>query len=440
MRIRNFLPVASVLVLLISLFVASPQAQQPKPTPSPTPEKPKLPKLTSHVMLMTISGLRADHANDPDSFRLKIPNLQSLRANGSHAVGVESVYPSQRIPAHISLVTGVLPADHGITSDVPFDEQTGVSATSTVRSAKTIKADTVWEAANRAELTSAAIGFPMTTDATIKFNLPEAEQNSDTAKAEAAIELIAKHHRNPLVNLLAVNFTSYDAAQRRYGLLSKEAIIALETIDGLIGKIVQAIENAKLKEQTTFLIVSDHGASKVEREFRPNVLLAKKGFLTTDGQGTVKTWRAVAQSFGGSAAIFLKNPQDQIAAQEVEQLFRTLEEDSDNPLWRISVRREAARLGADPRAVLFLDAAPLFQLSDRASGSTIGKAADRAAYGYLPSRAEMRGALFLSGKAIKVGQKIEYARLIDVAPTIARLLGLEMKTARGRVLSEVIGQ
>ena len=440
MRIRNFLPVASVLVLLISLFAASPQAQQPKPTPSPTPGKPKLPKLTSHVVLITISGLRADHANDPDSFRLKIPNLQSLRANGSHAVGVESVYPSQRIPAHVSMVTGVLPADHGITSDVPFDEQTGASATSTVRSAKTIKADTVWEAANRADLTSAAIGFPMTTDATIKFNLPEAEQNSDTAKAEAAIELIAKHQRNPLVNLLAVNFTSYDAAQRRHGLLSKEAILALETIDGLIGKIVQAIERAKLKEQTTLLIVSDHGASKVEREFRPNVLLAKKGFLTIDGQGIVKSWRAVAQSFGGSAAIFLKNPQDQIAAQEVEQLFRTLEEDSDNPLWRISVRREAARLGADPRAVLFLDAAPLFQLSDRISGSTIGKAADRAAYGYLPSRAEMRGALFLSGKAIKVGQKIEYARLIDVAPTIARLLGLEMKTARGRVLSEVIGQ
>jgi predicted AlkP superfamily pyrophosphatase or phosphodiesterase len=436
MRIRNFPPVASVLVLLISLFVASPQAQQTKPTPLPTPGKPKLPKLTSHVALITISGLRADHANEPDSFRLKIPNLQSLRANGSHAVGVESVYPSQRIPAHVSMVTGVLPADHGVTSDFPFDEQIGASATSTVLSARTIKADTVWEAANRAELTSAAIGFPMTADATIKFNLPEAERNSDASKAEAAIEMIAKHQPH----LLAVNFTSFDAAQRRYGLLSKEAILALEAIDGLLGKIFLAIENAKLREQTTFLIVSDHGASKVEREFRPNVLLAKKSFLTTDGQGTVKSWRAVAQSFGGSAAIFLKNPQDQIAAQEVEKLFRELEEDSDNPLWRITVRRDAARLGADPHAVLFLDAAPLFQLSDRASGSTIGKAADRAAYGYLPSRAEMRGALFISGKVIKAGQKIEYARLIDVAPTIARLLGLEMKTARGRVLSEVIAQ
>jgi len=28
--------------------------------------------------------------------------------------------------------------------------------------------------------------------------------------------------------------------------------------------------------------------------------------------------------------------------------------------------------------------------------------------------------------------------LIDIAPTVARLLGLEMKTARGRVITEVI--
>jgi predicted AlkP superfamily pyrophosphatase or phosphodiesterase len=432
MPTRRFLPVVSLLVLLSLPFVASPQTQQPKP--AATPNKPKFPKLTSHVMLITISGLCADHANDPDSFRLKLPNLQSLRANGSYAVGVESVYPSQRIPAHVSMVTGVLPADHGVTSDFPFDEQIGAQSASPFSSAKALKTDTLWEAAKRAELTTAAIGFPVTADANIQFNLPETDKDSDVSKAETAIGLIEKHRPN----LLAVNFTSLDAAQRRFGLLSKEANLALETIDGLIGKIVVAVETAKLKSETTFLIVSDRGASKVEQEFRPNAWLAKKGFLTTDGQGNVKTWRAVAQVFGGSAAIYLKNPQDEATAKALQTLLADLEKDSDNPLWRISVRPEIARLGAIPRAAFFLDAAPLFQMSARANGSTTGKAAERAGAGYLPSRAEMRGALFLSGKAIKARQRIEYARVIDIAPTIARLLGLEMKTARGRVLSEGI--
>ena len=209
----------------------------------------------------------------------------------------------------------------------------------------------------------------------------------------------------------------------------------------MVGKIVAAIERAGLGEKTTFLIVSDHGAIKVEQEFRPNVLLAKKGFLTVGEQGSIASWQAVAVSFGGSAAIFLKNPQDETTAKAVEELFKAYEkESSDSPLWRITIRREAARLGADARAVLYLDAAPSFRISARANGSMISKTSDRAAYGYLPSRAEMRGAMFIAGKAIKANQRIEYARLIDVAPTIARLLGLEMKTARGRVLSEVIAQ
>jgi hypothetical protein len=67
---------------------------------------------------------------------------------------------------------------------------------------------------------------------------------------------------------------------------------------------------------------------------------------------------------------------------------------------------------------------------------TVGRAAD----GYLPARSEMRGALILAGKGIRAGVKLEHARLLDLAPTIARLLGLELKATRGRVISEVLAQ
>lgn len=429
--------VATALFLLSGLPPKSLQAKQQKPAASPTPAKPKFPRLTSHVVLISISGLRADYANAPESLKLKIPNIQSLRAKGSHAASIESVYPSQTIPAHVSMVTGMLPADHGATSDYPFDEQTGLQSTAAFQSAKAIKSDTIWETAKRANLTTAAVGFPVTAEANITFNFPEARGDSDAKKTETTISLIEKHQPN----LLLVNFTSFAQAQRRFGLLSVESKATLELIDGLAGKIIAAVERSKLTGETTFLIVSDSGASKVEHEFRPNVLLAKKGFLTTDEQGNIKSWRAIAQSFGGSAAIFLKNPQDESTARELEKLFAGLEEkDSDSPIWRITIRREAARLGADPRPALYLDAAPSFQISARANGSAISKTDDRSASGYLPSRAEMRAALIISGKAIKAGQKIEYGRLIDIAPTIARLLGLEMKTARGRVFSEVIVQ
>lgn len=437
MRSRIILTAAClplVLFFLNRIPTKPPQAQQQKPTP--TPVKPKAPKFTSHIVLISISGLRADHANDPESYRLKIPNIQLLRAKGSFAVGIESVYPSQTLPAHVSMVTGVLPADHGITSDYAFDEKTGVQSAKPFLSAKAIKTEKIWDAAKRENLITAAVGFPMTAEADITFNFPEARDQTDPVKTERAISLIEKNSPN----LLLMNFASLATAQHRFGLLSAEAKSAMEQIDGLVGKIIAAVEQAQLTSETTFLIVSDQGASKVEREFRPNVLLAKKGFLTVEGKGTIKDWRAVAQSFGGSAAIFIKNPQDESAMRELETLFSEFDQNSDNPLWRIINRREAIRLGANPRPALYLDSAPLFQISARADGSTISNTTDRSAQGYLPSRAEMRAALILSGKGVQQGKRIEYGRLIDIAPTIARLLGLEMKTTRGRVFSEVIGQ
>lgn len=465
------------LFLIAALILAGDQfslkAKQQKPVQPKA--KSKLPKLTSHLVLISISGLRADDVNDAERLRLAIPTIQALRLKGSYAAGVESVYPSQSKPAHVSIVTGVLPADHGITSDFPFNEQTGVQSTKPHLSSTEIKADTLWEAAKREGLTTAAISYPVTASAAIDFMLPETgeekgnhnsnppdlmneilhalkaeseilplkskpenlvHQTRDDFKAEAAAYLIDKYRPN----LLLINFTSLDLAQKRFGIRSTETKAVMALIDTLIQKIVSATSLAKPADETTFLIVSDHGSSQIEREFRPNVLLAKKGFLTTDEQGNVKSWRAIIQSFEGSAAVFFKNPQDESTTQEVEKIFRELEKDSDNPIWRITSRHDGTRLGVDPRAAFYLDAAPRYKISSRANGSATAKTEELAAHGYLPSRAEMRATLIFAGKGIKANQRIEYTRLIDIAPTVGRLLGFEMKSARGRVLSEIVTQ
>jgi predicted AlkP superfamily pyrophosphatase or phosphodiesterase len=476
MRYKPFQPIALCLIAA-SIFAGheislKAQLQKP-PQPQQPSAKPKPPKITSHVVLILISGLRADDINNAEALRLNIPTIQSLRARGAHAVTVESVYPSQNKPAHVSIVTGVLPADHGITSDFSFDEQTGAQSAKPHYFSKEIKADTLWEAAKREGLITAAIGYSLTAGAPINFNLPESaeetlspdsnppglmnevlsvlktkpetvspnskpdnlvRQTQDDFKAEAAAYLIGRDHPN----LLLINFNSLDLAQQRFGLRSAETQAVMGRIDHMVQKIVSAIELAKLFEETTFLIISDHGSSPVEREFRPNVLFAKKGLLTTDERGNVKSWRAVVQSYDGSAAVFLKNPKDEAAAREVEELFRALDKDSNNPLWRIISQRDATRLGVDPRAAFYLDAAPRYKISPRANGPAVARTTERAAHGYLPSRAEMRATLIIAGKGIKANRKVEYVRLIDIAPTVARLLGLEMKSARGRVLSEVM--
>ena len=137
------LPIAILLCVLASAI--SLQTQQP---PKQKKEQ-KPPRISSHVVVISISGLRADWLNNPEANRLRIPAIQSLRAKGGQAVSVESVFPSQSIPAHASILTGTLPADHGVTSDYPFDEQSATQAKEPFRLAKTIKTETIWEYAKR---------------------------------------------------------------------------------------------------------------------------------------------------------------------------------------------------------------------------------------------------------------------------------------------------
>jgi predicted AlkP superfamily pyrophosphatase or phosphodiesterase len=422
------------LSLLICLL-AAPTRQAQQQNPQEKDGKPKTPPISSHVILITISGLRSDFVTGAESPHLNIPTIQALRARGSYAVGIESVLPSQTLPAHASMITGSPPADHGVTSDYSFDQESASQSNEPRKSAKEIKTETLFDAALRAKLITATAGFPLTADATFYFSHPESAE--DFVKGTAAAEIIENHRPN----LLLVNFTSFDEAQRRYGLLSAESRRAMEAIDGLVKKIVDATENSRIAEETTFILVSDSGASKVEKEFNPNVLLAKKGWLASDGHGRITSWRAVAQSFGGSAAVFVKDPKDEDFIHEVETFFTQQAEKPDSPIWRIITRREATKLGADPRAALYLDAAPFYAMTAKTTGSSITnltKDSDRAAHGYAPSRVEMRALFVIAGKGIKSGAQTPYARLIDIAPTVARLLGLEMKTARGRVITEVI--
>ena len=62
---------------------------------------------------------------------------------------------------------------------------------------------------------------------------------------------------------------------------------------------METVERAGLTNEMTFLIVSSHGYAKVQQEFQPNVVLAKKGLLTVDTKGKIIEWNAIARSFGG---------------------------------------------------------------------------------------------------------------------------------------------
>ncbi len=407
-----------VLFLALCIFAQTDPAKRDK--------KAKPPPLTSHVILISIDGLRIEDLTNP---KLNLPTLKALQERGAFALNIESVYPSQSIPAHATIVTGMLPADHGITADAPFDEKKARTSAEKYHLASELKADTIWQAAKRAGLKTAAINFPLTEKAEIDF-----------ASKTSAAEVIEKNHPQ----LLMMKFDEVVLSLQRFGIGSIEAIKAIEKVDAFLKTILDSVERAGLMNETTFLIVSSHGYAKVEQEFRPNLILARKEFLTTDASGNITSWIAATRTSGGAAAIYLQDQQNEETAKTLEEIFTEIHRKEASPIWRVLSKKDAAKLGADPRAALFLEAAPGFVISEQTVGKKLtdklDSSAERVASGSLPSRSEMRGMLIAAGKGIKPKTHIEYARLVDIAPTIARLLGLQLKASRGHVISAILIQ
>jgi len=388
-------------------------------------------RATSHLVLTVIAGLRLDDFNGRDQIGFKLPVLAGLKSSGAYAVSVDGVYPSTLLPSAATIVTGALPADHGVISDA-------------IEPA-VIQTDTLWDAAKRAGMTVASFGFPLSNDGTPESAPAGNRTYSDDLKQIASslgsdarrTDAILRTIERGLPNLTLLHYGSFEAAQRRFGIRSRQARTVIEGIDSDLGRIIDATRKTPLSGQVTFIVVSDHGAMAVESVFKPNVILERAGWLKTDSRGRITEWRAIAECFEGSASIRVREKQD---FAEASKLFDEYKSRSNSPVWSMLKAAEIARIGADPRAALYLDGSPGFAMSPEATGSSTGSADVRAAAGYLPSRSEMRGMMLISGNGIRSGTKIEYARLIDIAPTVSRLLGLEMKPARGRVLTEVINR
>ncbi|MBI3422627.1 MAG: alkaline phosphatase family protein [Acidobacteria bacterium] len=423
-------------------------AQRPAETPKATPTlKPAPPKISSHVVMILVSGLGADLLN---AGREQLPKLNAAMVQGVVANAVEGVYPSLTQPAQATIATGMLPADHGIYSN---DNNFAAALKLAVEPQEKAKKNVfVWESASKAGLNVAAIGYKLTTGATIKFNYPDYPKqslneptankkrksdvytqalNMDEQRAQKACELIEAVKPN----LLLINFRSLYWTQSQFGIRSKEVDTTLQHLDSWIEQILTATEKAKTRDQTTFLVVSDTGMAAVENEFNPNVVLAKKGWLTVDTQGNIAAWKAVAQALEGAAAIFVKSPADE---QSVEKIFREIHQIPDSPVWRIFTRQELSRMATLPQAALMLDTAPNYMFGTATKGNILSKTSVRAATGFSPQRLEMRPVFIAFGKGIEPKGSFGLAHLTDVAPSIARILGIQHPTSRGKVLTELL--
>lgn len=403
-----------------------------------------------HVLVISVDGMRSSfYMNPPPS--AQIPNLLRLKKAGSFAEAVEGVYPTLTYPSHTTIVTGCLPAQHGIYTNLS-SRTAGKNPYDWFWFARSIKCVTLWGEARSHGLTTASITWPVTTGADIDWDVPEiwrpapsptpdplyvatfmqptfameilkalgspqGRLSEDSLRVRLAVYVLEKHKPD----LMLVHLADLDEAEHHRGPASSEAAAILSQVDGHIGKILKAVQDAGLEADTDVFIVSDHGFLPIRRIIHPNTLLVKAGLLTADAQGNVTGGRIATVSNGGS--FFIYWPQEEDLRSRVD---RALEPLFDRKLVWAALEPVALRnLGADPDARIALDA-PEGAMFDRAGRGPLVTEQPQTGgtHGYLPFRQGLAASFIAWGPDIKPDVDLHRIRMISVGPTILKAMGI----------------
>ncbi len=436
------------------------------------------PSLEKHVIILSIDGLAATYLNDP---KAKLPNLRKLMKIGAHAEGMETIFPSVTWPAHISIVTGASPGKHGVISNRVLERKTLEPITyigdPTFTKDQCIRVPTLYDIAHEQGMITAAIIWPATNGArTLDFAIPdsnrqeihtkyttpgladELEKNNISirnlgkwgwdhkvsAMRDSTYTDVAKYlFKRYEPHLIMMHFITPDGFEHDYGPHCEEAYWACENADDRVGELWDAIQASPLKEKTTLIMVSDHGFAPVLQTINPNVHFMNSGLITLDSKKKIETRKAWCHSNGGSAGIYILDEENKETIRK--ELLASLAKIEG--VDRVLDVKDFMKYGLpDPKenpqqADLMLSAKSGYTFSNSHTAGTVVNPPSktrRGTHGHLPDQRYMHATLIMAGAGIKPGAKIKVASSLDVAPTAAKLLEIEMPTAEGRVLNEFL--
>ncbi|OAH45123.1 nucleotide pyrophosphatase [Sphingobium yanoikuyae] len=427
-----------------------------------------LPALAEPVLLISIDGLRPGDVLEADKRGLALPNLRRFLTEGAHASGVTGVLPTLTYPSHTTLMTGVSPGKHGIVSNNSFDPMQ-INQGGWYWYAQDVKVPMLWDAAAKAGLSTGNVHWPVSVAAKgVRWNLPqiwrtghaddaqlldtlatpglkaELERavgqpyamgideslSGDQNRGRFATALISAHQPD----FLTVYLTALDHEQHGSGPDTPAAKAVLEKIDAIVGDLIAA--ERKAHPDALIALVSDHGFEATHSGlnlFRPFI---DAGLITLSADGKVASWQAMPWIGGGSAAIMLARPDDQMLADKVKGLLDRLAANPANGIDRIVDRAEMAKLGGNPQASFTINLKPGFvtDIFRGANAPLVAPTPVKGMHGYFPGPANLRATFMAIGPGVKPGKDLGLIDMRAIAPTLAKAMGASLPDAEAAAI------
>jgi hypothetical protein len=422
-------------------------------------------RLPHHVVLISVDGLRPEFYLES---RWPAVMMRQMAAEGAHAGGVRGVHPSVTYPSHTTLVTGAMPARHGIYYNSPFEEggQTG----RWYWEVENVQVPALWDAVRTAGGTTAAFWWPVTVGADIDWNVPEIWPLDDSDRTEilrvhtrpagfldelegmatgplddtfrgaslsradrmAAMAAYTLREKRP--TLMLVHFTTTDSHQHTYGREHPLVERAVQAVDRGIARIVESAGDAGILDRTTFIITGDHGFSDIHTGVAPNVWLVDAGLM--EDAPDRGDWRVTFHTSGASAFLMVRDPADTAAVRMAREIVQSRPA-AERRLFDLIDEEAMAAIGADPNVPFSLSGVEGVSMTGARSGPAVREGSG-GTHGHFPGFRNMETGFVAWGAGVRRGARVPLMGMEDIAPVVAHLLRLDFSTPDGVLLPGLV--
>ena len=367
-----------------------------------------------------------------------LPCLRKLRQEGAHTLQALGVIPSLTNVNHVSLLTGTYPERHGITGN--YYLQVGSGRELFMDRAEYIQGRLLFERAREVGLTTRLVtakekltrllnrGLDTCIDATSSptrlakrlGDAPSIYSAEITPWVLRAAKVMAEEGHPDLLYIATTDYMEH-----AYGPQAPQMQQQAREMDALIGDVIRAFDLS----QTVVAVAADHGMNQKTRALSiPNVL-AQAGIKAHVIPAIKDGLYLHHRNLGGAVYIYLEDSQEGRKAREVLA--------GQEGVAEVIPASAAPALHLPPEAVgdMLVLGEKEWALGTWEGGEVEWELADLRSHG---SRYEQEVPLILAGAGVKAGVRLSSASLVDLAPTVAHLLGLDESGFQGRVLEEAL--
>jgi predicted AlkP superfamily pyrophosphatase or phosphodiesterase len=352
------------------------------------------------VIILSLDGFRHDYPIQSSN-----GGFSKIAKEGLKADFLVPVYQSSTYPAHVSMATGVSPIKHGILHNGFFDREKG--SFSYDPDANWIEVAPLWILAEQQGVKAATFFWVGSetdwNDVAISYS--KAPFNGRISEKDKISQILSwmdmPEEERP--RLIMSWWHGADSIAHKLGPNHESVTNQIQKQDKLLLSLIDKIEERKLWNKTTLIVVSDHGMSEIS-----NLINIKEILKSESINARLSLGPAVGH-------IFLEEEEDMSQALKALRANKKLQvySQADVP---VEIGIHESRTGD----IVLTTSAPNMLVSRK------NKTPPKGMHGYNPSiNKEMNGIFYAYGYGV-ANKSIDPVHQLDLVPTAAKLLGIEI--------------